>query len=220
MFLMHDNKISWARLSLGIAGAVVICGALVIWFDKPVFAFIREFDGSWARVISAVSNFKFLAALFGGAFLVTAVMRIWRRYFGKPPRRWLRDANITALYVASSVALAGIIAFVLKVFIGRMRPVLWEALGQTGFYPPRAEWVFNSMPSGHTAASFAALCIFGLLWPRYRIPAWIAATIIGVSRIAVGAHWPSDVVLGAAVGVISAASIRTIFARISRKYAV
>lgn len=68
----------------------------------------------------------------------------------------------------------------------------------------------RSMPSGH-AAVFAAIASLALLWPwRARQPAWYRrATVVGLAllavagglaRCAVGAHWPSDVMVGAALG--------------------
>ena len=88
----------------------------------------------------------------------------------------------------------------MKIFIGRARPIFFEALDMTGFFPPSIEWAFNSMPSGHTTVSFAGLVMIGMLAPRYKVLTWTLAIVIGVSRVAVGAHWPSDVLLGAFIG--------------------
>lgn len=74
----------------------------------------------------------------------------------------------------------------------------------TGFFPPSLDWAFNSMPSGHTAVSFAGLVMIGMLLPKYKPLTWGLAVLVGVSRIAVGAHWPSDVLLGAFVGMVVA----------------
>lgn len=67
----------------------------------------------------------------------------------------------------------------------------------------------NSLPSGHsvTAAACATLFILGLQ-PRQRHPLLVAMAIalggmLALSRIAVGAHWPSDVLSGGAVGVVA-----------------
>ena len=74
----------------------------------------------------------------------------------------------------------------------------------TGFFPPSLDWAFNSMPSGHTAVSFAGLVMVGMLAPKYKVLTWTLAVVIGVSRVAVGAHWPSDVILGAFIGMVIA----------------
>ena len=64
----------------------------------------------------------------------------------------------------------------------------------------------NSFPSGHTSAAFAA----GLVWARTLPKAWmrrtavIQAVLMGLSRLYVGVHYPSDVVSGAVVGTVCA----------------
>lgn len=60
----------------------------------------------------------------------------------------------------------------------------------------------RSFPSGHSAAAFA---FAGVLWMHFRSP-WIRAAslllamAVGVSRMAVGVHWPLDVAGGACLG--------------------
>ena len=62
-----------------------------------------------------------------------------------------------------------------------------------------------AMPSGHTASVFALVGIL-FAWCRPRLLYWALAlaALAGVSRIAVGAHWPLDVLVGATVGLASA----------------
>jgi membrane-associated phospholipid phosphatase len=65
-----------------------------------------------------------------------------------------------------------------------------------------------SFPSGHTAAAFTVAGVYYLVLQRksLRIPLFAAATLVGLSRIAVGAHWPLDVLSGATLGWASALS--------------
>jgi len=58
-----------------------------------------------------------------------------------------------------------------------------------------------SFPSGHSANAFALATTLYFYDKRIGIPALIFAAIIGISRIFVGAHWPSDVIVGAALGI-------------------
>jgi membrane-associated phospholipid phosphatase len=65
-----------------------------------------------------------------------------------------------------------------------------------------------SMPSGHTTTAFAVACgIFFALDARqrrrYGVLLLLLALGTGLSRIAVGAHWPGDVAVGAALGLLS-----------------
>lgn len=68
--------------------------------------------------------------------------------------------------------------------------------------PPPADWSF---PSGHTTSSIACGTLLLMHMPeKIGIPAFITGVLISLSRIYVGVHYPSDVLAGAAAGVIAA----------------
>ena len=71
---------------------------------------------------------------------------------------------------------------------------------------------YAGMPSGHATTAFAVLVAFGTLWPRYRTVFLIYALLIAVSRVLVTAHYPSDVLAGALVGIGGAVLVRRYFA--------
>ncbi len=61
-----------------------------------------------------------------------------------------------------------------------------------------------SFPSGHTSSSFAAALVLLKLTPKkYGIPAVVLAALISLSRIYVGVHYPTDILGGIVVGIIS-----------------
>jgi undecaprenyl-diphosphatase len=79
----------------------------------------------------------------------------------------------------------------LKHLIQRPRPV-----GHLVGNPPYG----TSFPSGHTTSSFALAVALTIRWPKLGPFVLPLAALIGLSRIVVGAHYPTDVAAGALLG--------------------
>jgi undecaprenyl-diphosphatase len=62
---------------------------------------------------------------------------------------------------------------------------------------------FFSFPSGHTAGAFVIALSVTYCYPSLSIPIYFWATLIGFSRIYLGVHYPTDVLAGACLGVLS-----------------
>lgn len=77
----------------------------------------------------------------------------------------------------------------------------------------------NSFPSGHTCAAFSA----GLVWARTLPGGWlrkaavVQAVLMGLSRLYVGVHYPTDVLAGAVVGTVCALLALTIGKRTEKR---
>jgi membrane-associated phospholipid phosphatase len=112
-------------------------------------------------------------------------------------------------FVFLAVGVPGLIVSIVKRFIGRVRP---SPAGPFAYEPFHWRPDFASLPSGHTTTVFATLVAVGALFPRARPFLWDFALLVAVSRIAVTAHFVSDVIVGAAVGALGAWCVRDWFA--------
>lgn len=89
----------------------------------------------------------------------------------------------------------------LKEYIARIRP--YEVI--TGLQLLIEKQTDFSFPSGHTGSSFAsAVVLYKMLPKTYGIPAIILAILITISRLYVGVHYPSDVIVGLIIGTVIA----------------
>jgi undecaprenyl-diphosphatase len=122
-----------------------------------------------------------------------------------------------ALFLFLAVALAGIANDLIKILVGRSRPGLLLHEGIYGFHPFTNQYKYASFPSGH-ANTIGALC-YGL----YRVIGrfkWVWLTValaVMASRVIVGAHFPSDVIFGAFLGVVATELIAVAFEKKSRR---
>lgn len=75
-----------------------------------------------------------------------------------------------------------------------------------------------SFPSGHTSSSFAAGVVLYLMLPKkYGVPAMILAFLIGISRLYVGVHYPTDVLGGMVMGTLIAVAVVKVTELIEKK---
>jgi membrane-associated phospholipid phosphatase len=104
------------------------------------------------------------------------------------------------IYCCVAVTIAMLMGETLKWFFGRHRPMLLTQ-GLYGFSFLADESSKHSFPSGHTFRIFSAVTALSLVRPRARIWLFALACAVGISRVLVHRHYPSDIVAGAFVGI-------------------
>ena len=101
--------------------------------------------------------------------------------------------------------LGALLSPLFKALINTPRPlaVLDPSLLQAIGHPPSG---FHAMPSGHSLAAAVLAGVLGLFWAQRHPVRWaplvLLALAIGLSRCAVGAHWPGDVLAGLGLGTL------------------
>ncbi len=154
--------------------------------DEAILWFVRDHVPSALGGLFAAVTFSGSATFLVPVAVTAAVaLRVARRRF-------------EALLVGASVVAATLVVWGMKALIGRARPALWDA-----------QWAWgSSFPSGHTLstaafATAAALCV-SRVWPRAGAVAMVIAllwtVLVAVSRLVLGAHWPSDVLAAMCLG--------------------
>lgn len=135
---------------------------------------------------------------------------------------WLGIAGILAMTGGRGrrAALRGVVAIALtsgtvnhpvKLLARRRRPDLSDVPEARQLAAEPGSWSF---PSGHAASAFAFATATGAAIPALAVPLGTGAALVAYSRVHVGVHYPSDVLVGAAlgsiVGVLTGAAHRSI----------
>lgn len=100
-----------------------------------------------------------------------------------------------------AVSLNYVLTTALKATINRDRPFITYSDLDPLYWPTD-----GSIPSGHTSGSFALATSLALNYPKWYVllPAYTWAAWVGYSRLHLGVHYPTDILLGAGLGIGSA----------------
>jgi membrane-associated phospholipid phosphatase len=173
----------------GVLAALVVFGQLAeeIWegegfaWDEPILRFIHSHA-------TPSRDLFFLTFTFLGAARVMVPFTIGVFFYF-----FLQKRAVDALFFGLACWGAMILNLLAKVLFERARPALWVS--------PAPETTL-SFPSGHAMTSMAvAAALVTLTWPtRWRWPVFIAGVlfvlVVGLSRLYLGVHFPSDVLAG------------------------
>jgi undecaprenyl-diphosphatase len=108
-----------------------------------------------------------------------------------------------AIVTGLALVIGSIVSTELKAAIGRERP----SVADPDFHALIPVPGSASMPSGHAVSAFAAATVLSAIAPRLRWPLFGLAVTIALSRIYLGVHYPSDVLVGALLGVAVGLSV-------------
>jgi membrane-associated phospholipid phosphatase len=173
VFASHSQLYTSTQINLFLAINKDLSVSPAFWLDVTAFGNIAVLLPMLS--VFVLKNARIWAALFGAIPPASIMTHLGKRFFAVPRPAAVIDSN---QFETAGAILRG----------------------------------YTSFPSGHTIAVFAVttviLCVLiyeermqrPLLWAGLLA---FCATLVGISRITVGAHWPLDVLTGAVLGVIA-----------------
>lgn len=189
----------------------ITLGLCIIPFDGVVrqWVYTHRVGGDLKRELEFLQQF--------GAISSVVILMIVVLLLDSRPRDW--KWNRIADWIAAA-CLAGAVGHLFKILIGRPRPLFddpMHVLGPIGKYPVELKngtralihaWDYASgvasdlwsMPSSHALAAASLAVSLTLLYPKLR---WLCVglvIIVCIARVVLGAHYPSDVLVGAGLG--------------------
>jgi membrane-associated phospholipid phosphatase len=190
------------RWTLVLAMLALIAGLSVSPWDAELSLWAMASPDTFVRTLASYtdigkSTLYLISAL---AVIVWLSLRDWRR------RHLSAKARFALLYSQAAFAFAaiagsGILVNVFKFIFARARPKFLGELGPYDFFGRMGVgYDFTSFPSGHSTTMGALAAILALWYPKLRILTIPACFLGAASRVAAGAHFPSDVIVGFGLG--------------------
>jgi membrane-associated phospholipid phosphatase len=177
--------------TLGVLMAAIAI-AVSFYFDDVVREFVAQYQNRGLRnFMRNVSRFGDWPEHFALGLILAAVA--W----------WRGNKKWTRIFLSMLIALsiAGLAGRAIKVTTGRARPSVKSEQAWNG---PRLSSKYHAFPSGHVVASTAFFAVLTFASWRIGLPCLVIPILIGFSRIYGGAHYLSDIVCAAVLGILSA----------------
>ena len=135
---------------------------------------------------------NWVTCLGDGVILIWFLMSgLWCRY---------RSRNILweqrSWFVAQCIVFSGLICCILKIIFGRARPKMWFNAHEYGLYWFNTKGSYWSFPSGHATTVFSIAFALIFLFPRHRLLFIAIGLLVALSRVLLGYHYLSDVLVG------------------------
>jgi membrane-associated phospholipid phosphatase len=190
----------WAGLFL------IALGIACIAVDRRAVHVIYDHVGlKFHQLLDATTHLAKAGHWLAADLIVLALSWGWLRLFGTNATAELVEQ--CALAFIASLALGSAVLHGTKLILGRRRPRDELDMGLYGFVLFRFDRELNSFPSGHALTIMCVAVLAAALWPQ-ALALWFAIALwLGLTRALLNAHFLSDVLVGAGVGMVSAREV-------------
>lgn len=188
---------------------LLVLAAAALWLDLPLARIFepRGDEERYHRALGLLTRFVNLCEAFGYGGTVALLALVAAR---------LDTAGLWSLprLLAGSLG-AGLVADFVKLFVARLRPKGADLSGAAldtfqGWLPVLDEatrvHTLQSFPSAHAATAFGLATVLAVRHPRGTGVFYLLAALAGLQRVQVMDHFVSDVLCGAAVGLLCGAA--------------
>ena len=199
---MKQRSVFYWTLGVLIAAIAI---AASFYFDDVVRDFIARHQNPGMRnFMRNVSRFGDWPEHFALGLILAAVA--W----------WRGNKKWTRIFLSMLIALsiAGLAGRAIKVTTGRARPSVKSEQAWNG---PHLSSKYHAFPSGHVVASTAFFAVLAFANWRIGLPCLAIPILIGFSRIYGGAHYLSDVICAAVLGMLCAILVARFFLKIGNQ---
>jgi membrane-associated phospholipid phosphatase len=201
------------RLAVGSVAGIAVIAATMILVDAPAVTAAQRAPSWLIEIFDHVTEFgKSIWFLVPSALVLAMIALLATPALPRMSRGVLAALAVRLGFLFFAIGLPGLVFTVGKRLVGRARPFVEGSANPLIYRPLGWNVEYASLPSGHAIDAFAAAMAIGALWPRARFVLWTYAVLIAVSRVVLRAHFPSDVMVGAVVGVIGALLVRDWYA--------
>lgn len=186
---------------LAIASLIILYATFYNWLDLPIAIWLQQhMPGTFLLELSSAvktifsPEIWFIIAL---ASLIIGCLLHFQQKRQSEAQPWL--------FFSVAYFFAFVLGFILKFIFARYRPELYFQSQLYGFHFFKIKDTFNSTPSGHALANFAALYAIAKIVQRRTVTIILLslATIITCSRVIMTDHYVSDAIFGMYVGILS-----------------
>lgn len=176
-----------------------VAGVLPVFFiylDKTIVLWVRGFYNELQihRVFESLDPLINVAGNGATLILGAFVLCVAGKFFSQ-------KMYIVGKSLFIGLLSSGIVVQVMKHLIGRARPRLTS---DSIFIGPSFRSGYDSFPSGHTTLVFCLAYILSRHFPKYRVVFYMFASVVALDRVEDFAHFPSDILAGAMIGLIVA----------------